>query len=74
MSDWVKAGDRVKVYQRPFTNEDLEGMGTVVDVNRLWEDHAHVDVEFDADDGEWGAYGRTITPDHVVRMSMRGKS
>lgn len=64
MKTFCKVGDRVAIYQRPYTKEELEGEGVVTLIAPQSDtESAFVAVRFD-NEGD-GVYWRWILPDHV---------
>ena len=65
MSTFVKTGDRIEVFQRPYSNEESEGEGTVTEVHKISDmESARVSVQFDGDPiGE--TYVRWVLPSHL---------
>ena len=63
---FVKIGDRVTVYQDPYTMKKPEGKGRIIDVHDLSDmESAYVDVWFDDDDDGDEKYSRWVLPSHV---------
>ena len=52
---------RLKIYQKPFTQEDFEGIATIKKINRVYKTHIEAEVEFEGELGE--TYFRTIVTD-----------
>lgn len=68
-STFVKIGDRVTIYDDPYTMTRKEGSGRIVDVHEQSDmESAYVDVWFDNDgDEHMGPYPRWVLPRHVER-------
>ena len=66
MDTFVKAGDRVRVYGKPYSNQEIEGTGKVVLVSRMSDmESAYVGVLFDDDPEGYGVLRRWVLPSHV---------
>ena len=69
MTTFVNVGDRVDIYQKPYTHEEHEGCGVVHKVHGNSDmESAYVDVKFDDDDPTDLPYARWILPTHLQKQ------
>jgi len=59
---FVKPGQRVSVYQKPYSMEDKEGHGIVKSVLHGDTESVYAEIEFDSEKGS--TYGRWLLPQH----------